>query len=543
MLSVLNNIGGSSEVLIGIKVSTAPTKTTYKAGETLDLTGLKTQSITTDGYARVSTDSDEQFTSYEAQIDYYTKLITAREDWEFVNVYTYEGISALNTKHRDGFKQMVQDALDGKIDLIVTKSVSRFARNTVDSLVTIRKLKEKGVECFFEKENIFTFDGKGELLLTIMSSLAQEESRSISENVTWGQRKRFSDGKVSVGYSQFLGFEKGDDGNLKIVPEQAETVRIIYKLFLEGKTTQGIANFLMEHGIPSPAGKTTWRSSTVASILTNEKYKGDALLQKRFTADFLTKELRINKGEVPQYYVEGSHEAIIAPEEFQAVQDEMVRRKELGRAYSDKAFHSKIICGDCVGLYGRKVWHSTDEYKTVIFQCNRKFKNEDRCRTPKLTEDEIKSRFLAAYNELMGSRATVLADCELIRQTLCDTKALDAEMQQEQDEMAVVSELMQVHIKKNASVAQSQEAYALETERIENRYNVAFEHYTALETEKEKRMRKSKEISTFITTLKKQPQTVLEWNERLWITLLDIAIVQRDGSIVFRFKSGREIAE
>ncbi|MPM19255.1 hypothetical protein SDC9_65676 [bioreactor metagenome] len=509
-------------------------------------TALPTASISkrrTAGYARVSTDSDEQFTSYEAQIDYYTKLITAREDWEFVNVYTDEGISALNTKHRDGFKQMVQDALDGKIDLIVTKSVSRFARNTVDSLVTIRKLKEKGVECFFEKENIFTFDGKGELLLTIMSSLAQEESRSISENVTWGQRKRFSDGKVSVGYSQFLGFEKGDDGNLKIVPEQAETVRIIYKLFLEGKTTQGIANFLMEHGIPSPAGKTTWRSSTVASILTNEKYKGDALLQKRFTADFLTKELRINKGEVPQYYVEGSHEAIIAPEEFQAVQDEMVRRKELGRAYSDKAFHSKIICGDCGGLYGRKVWHSTDEYKTVIFQCNRKFKNEDRCRTPKLTEDEIKSRFLAAYNELMGSRATVLADCELIRQTLCDTKALDAEMQQEQDEMAIVSELMHAHIKKNASVAQSQEAYALETERIEKRYNAAFEHYTTLEKEKEKRIQKSKEISTFITTLKKQPLTVLEWNERLWITLLDIAIVQRDGSIVFRFKSGREIAE
>jgi site-specific DNA recombinase len=509
-------------------------------------TALPTASIAkrrTAGYARVSTDSDEQFTSYEAQIDYYTKMITAREDWEFVTVYTDEGISALNTKHRDGFKQMVKDALDGKIDLIVTKSVSRFARNTVDSLVTIRKLKEVGCECYFEKENIFTFDGKGELLLTIMSSLAQEESRSISENVTWGQRKRFSDGKVSVGYSQFLGFDKGEDGNLKVVPEQAETVRLIYKMFLEGKTTQGIANFLMEYGVLSPAGKETWRSSTIASILTNEKYKGDALLQKRFTADFLTKELRINNGEVPQYYVEGSHEAIIAPEEFQVVQEEMARRKELGRAYSDKAFHSKIICGDCGGFYGRKVWHSTDEYRSVIFQCNQKFKNENRCQTPTLTEDEIKRRFLVAYNELMGNRSTVLSDCELIRKTLFDTTALDAEMQQEQDEMAVVSELMQAHIKKNASVAQSQEAYALEAGRIEKRYNDAFEHYNALETEKEKRMRKGKEISTFITTLKKQPLAITEWNERIWITLLDTATVQRDGRIVFRFKSGREIAE
>lgn len=346
----------------------------------------------TAAYARVSTDSNEQFTSYEAQIDYYTKYINAREDWEFVTVYTDEGISALNTKHRDGFNQMVQDALNGKIDLIVTKSVSRFARNTVDSLVTIRQLKEKGVECYFEKEGIFTFDGKGELLLTIMSSLAQEESRSISENVTWGQRKRFSDGKVSMPYKQFLGYEKGENGIPVINEEEAETVRLIYKMFLEGKTTQGIANFLMDCDILSPAGKKTWSSSTVASILTNEKYKGDALLQKRFTANYLTKELRINNGEVPQYYVEGSHEAIIAQDEFEAVQDEMARRKDLGRAYSDKAFHSKIICGDCGGFYGRKVWHSTDEYKSVIFQCNRKFKNEERCRTPKLTEDEIKSR-------------------------------------------------------------------------------------------------------------------------------------------------------
>ena len=399
------------------------------------------------------------------------------------------------------------------------------------------------MECYFEKENIFTFDGKGELLLTIMSSLAQEESRSISENVTWGQRKRFSDGKVSVGYSQFLGFDKGEDGNLKVVPEQAETVRLIYKMFLEGKTTQGIANYLMEHGILSPAGKKTWRSSTVASILTNEKYKGDALLQKRFTSNFLTKELRVNNGEVPQYYVEGSHEAIIAPEEFETVQEEMARRKELGRAYSDKAFHSKIICGDCGGFYGRKVWHSTDEYKSVIFQCNRKFKNTDRCKTPKLAEEEIKHRFLTAYNELLGSRNTVLADCELIRQTLCDTTQIDTEMQRENDEMTIASELMKEHIKKNASVAQSQESCTLEAGRIEERYNAALEHYTALEAEWKKRVRKSKELTAFISMLKKQPLVVTEWDERLWITMLDTATVQRDSRTVYRFKNDMEITE
>ena len=291
---------------------------------------------------------------------------------------------------------------------------------------------------------------------------------------------------------------------------------------------------------PHPVLHPSSENPARASLICINAY---VVTQKRFTVDFLTKELRINNGEVPQYYVEGSHEAIIASEEFEAVQEEMARRKELGRAYSDKAFHSKIICRDCGGFYGRKIWHSTDEYKSEIFQCNQKFKNKDRCKTPNFTEEEIKQRFLFAYNELMGSREAVLADCELIRQTLCDTTALDAEMQQEQDEMAVVSELMQAHIKKNASVAQSQEAYALETERIENRYNAAFEHYTALETEKEKRTRKSKEIGTFITTLKKQPLAITEWNERLWITLLDTATVQRDGKIVFRFKSGREITE
>lgn len=183
-------------------------------------------------YARVSTDRDEQLTSYEAQVDYYTNYIQGREDWEFVAVYADEGITGCNTMHRNGFNSMVEDALAGKIDLIVTKSVSRFARNTVDSLTTIRKLKESGTECYFEKENIRTFDGKGELLLTIMSSLAQEESRSISENCTWGQRKRFQDGKVTVPFKRFLGYDRGEDGNLVVNEEQAVIVRRIYGLFL-----------------------------------------------------------------------------------------------------------------------------------------------------------------------------------------------------------------------------------------------------------------------------------------------------------------------
>ncbi len=492
-------------------------------------------------YARVSTDSDEQFTSYEAQVDYYTQLIKSKPEWEFAGVYTDEGISGLGTKKRDGFNLMISDALSGKIDLIITKSVSRFARNTVDSLTTIRKLKEHGIECFFEKENIFTFDGKGELLLTIMSSLAQEESRSISENVTWGHRKRFADGKFSVGYSHFLGYEKGENGTFQINEEQAVTVRLIYKLFLEGKTTHGICKFLMDNNIPSPAGKKQWSTSTVMSILQNEKYKGDALLQKHFTADFLTKELRKNNGEVQQYYVEKAHEPIIEPDEFDLVQDEISRRKKLGRAYSDKAFHNKLICADCGSFYGRKVWHSNDEYRQVIFQCNGKFKKTERCKTPKFKEEEIIDKFLRALNILLGDRTSLIADCELMYDVLCDVSDIDKQIAKAQMNINLAAEMMKTHIKKNASTVQSQTEFEIEAKRIEEMYISSVSDLEKLEEEKAEKRRKSKEIRAFIADIKKQPLAISQWDERLWITLLDTATVNSDGSIDFLFKNEQKI--
>lgn len=341
-------------------------------------------------YARVSTEHEEQQSSYEAQVDYYTRKITERSDWVFVEVYTDKGISGTNTKKREGFNRMIRDALDGKIDLILTKSVSRFARNTVDTLTTIRKLKDRGVAVYFEEQSIDTLDGKGELLITIMSSIAQEESRSISDNVTWGQRKRFADGKVSLGYKQFLGFEKGEDGLPKVVEEEARIVRYIYRSFMMGKTGSHIARALTEAGIPTPGGKKQWQASTIMSILQNEKYKGAALLQKSFTVDFLEKRMKVNEGEVPQYYIEHSHEAIIDPLEHDRVQLEISRRKALDRHYSSAhLFSSKVICGECGGFFGRKVWHSTDAYKNYIWQCNEKYRQKQKCGTPHFQEEEL----------------------------------------------------------------------------------------------------------------------------------------------------------
>lgn len=213
------------------KVTTIPaTKPLHAPDKTQNQQGVRRVA----GYARVSTDNEDQANSYEAQVDYYQRYIKNHDGWSFAGIYTDEGVTGTSTKHREGFKQMVADALAGRIDLIVTKSVSRFARNTVDSLTTVRRLKDKGIEVFFEKENIWTLDSKGELLITIMSSLAQEESRSISENVTWGWRKRFSDGKTVIPYNNMLGWDKTTDGKYVINPEQAVVVRRIYRELLEG---------------------------------------------------------------------------------------------------------------------------------------------------------------------------------------------------------------------------------------------------------------------------------------------------------------------
>src|SRR5699024_5886684 len=428
----------------------------------------------TAAYARVSTDSEEQLTSYSAQVDYYTNYIKSRDDWEFVSVYTDEGITGTNTKHREGFKRMVADALAGKIDLIVTKSVSRFARNTVDSLTTVRQLKEKGVEIYFEKENIWTLDSKGELLITIMSSLAQEESRSISENCTWGQRKRFADGKVTVPFKRFLGYDRGPDGNLVLNKDEAVIIRRIYSMFLQGMTPHGIAARLTADGIKSPGGKDKWNAGAVRSILSNEKYKGDALLQKSYTVDFLTKKTKINEGEIPQYYVEDNHEAIISPEIFAMVQREMTKRGR-GKKYhsSVHAFSSKIRCGHCGSWYGSKVWHSNSQYRKTIWQCNHKFDGDKRCDTPHLCDEDIQRLFLSAANKLLVDKDEVIANCREMMDLLFNTTELEAEQTALLEETQLICDMVQQTIYENAHVALDQTEYQKRYYSLTQRFETA----------------------------------------------------------------------
>lgn len=359
-------------------------------------------------YARVSTASDEQMGSIEAQRDYYSKYIVANAQWDFVDIYADEGISGTSSKRRPAFQQMVEDALAGKIDLILTKSLSRFARNTVDTLKTIRALKEKNVEVYFEKEDISTLDSKGEFLITLMSSLAQEESRSISENVAWGIRKRFADGKFSVPYKAFLGYDRGKDGAMVINAEQAEIVRLIYLLYLEGRTLGDITRVLMGAGIKTPGGKDKWSVTVIESMLRNEKYYGAALLQKKFTYDFLTKKAKKNCGELPQYYIENDHAPIVSKAHYDAAQERFAIKQR--QRTTRTPFAGKLICSHCNQLYTRKCWHSTTT-KDMVWECPQRFQGNPKCPTPHLYEPQLTEAYRLAFQYLLAVNHSATDQC------------------------------------------------------------------------------------------------------------------------------------
>lgn len=366
-------------------------------------------------YCRVSTDLDEQDGSYEAQVEYYTEKIKQTDNWTLAGIYADDGKSGTNTKKRSDFNAMIRDALDGKIDIIITKSVSRFARNTVDSLMTIRKLKEKNIAVIFEKENINTLDGTEEILITILSSLAQEESRNISENVKWGIVRRFEKGKVMVNHNKFMGYTKNAEGELVIVPEEAEVVKLVFRLYLEGLSSEKIARYLEAQGIKTATGLDKWEETVVRRMLSNEKYMGDALLQKTYTVDFLTKRKVMNNGIVPQYYVEDDHEAIISKELFYQVQEEIARRASMWKpAVSRKknqqskyssmyALTGIVICGECGRDYCRVTW-SRNGKKKIVWRCTNRLENgTKKCKdSPTLEEGALHNAIMEAMQKITG---------------------------------------------------------------------------------------------------------------------------------------------
>lgn len=372
-----------------------------------DVSTLKTRVA---AYCRVSTAMEAQLNSYENQMNYYTKYINENSDYTLVGIYGDEGKSGTGDSWRTGFQELIEDCMAGKIDMVITKSISRFARNTQDCLKYSRQLKELGIPILFEKEHINSMDGAGELFFTILSSLAQEESRSISENVKWGYRTLFQQGKVVVNAKRFYGFDKNADGKLIINEEQAAVVREIFHLFENGFTEQLIAKTLNERGIPGVFGEPRWTSTTINQLLTTEKNKGDLILQKTFVPDYLEKRSYDNTGQLDQYYVKNDHEAIVLPDEWDAVQMELERRKKFKEEHHIKcirhgstinAFAGKVICSKCGYAYST--------HRTGKMRCNTrqgKGAEQNQCMNRDIDIYKMKEQFVSDWNDFVEERTS-----------------------------------------------------------------------------------------------------------------------------------------
>ena len=402
-------------------------------------------------YCRVSTDSEEQLNSYEAQKSYYTQKIEESSDWEMAEIYADEGISGTSMKKRTEFKKMITACKRGHIDLIITKSLSRFARNTVDCLETVRLLKANGIGVYFEKENINTLTESSEFLITLFSGFAQAESESLSKNIAWGKQKSAEAGKVDFQYKKMLGYRKGVDGQPEIVPEEAEIIRRIYRRYLAGCSLGQIKQELEQDNIPTAQKVERWSSAVIHNILTNEKYMGDALLQKTYITDCITKKVKKNMGERPMYYVENNHPAIIPRETFDQVQKEMTRRSskrkvlqksgktELGKYSGKYALTELLVCGECGSPYKRVTWARNGK-KRIVWRCvsRLEFGTKYCHNSPTLDESRLHNAILAAMNEYAAIRQEVcpdvLAMVEEAKRAMSQAGAMLLELKKRMDE-------------------------------------------------------------------------------------------------------------
>lgn len=500
-------------------------------------------------YCRVSTAQEDQETSYEAQVAYFTKLITENPSWQLAGIYADDGISGTDMKKRDNFNAMMERCLqkNGDIDLILTKSISRFARNTVDCLSCIRKLKERNIAIYFEKEHINTLESTGELLITILSSQAQEESRNISENVKWGLKRKYEKGEMLV--RRMFGYGKGTDGQMYIIPEEAEVVRLIYGKYLEGESLNGIARLLKEKGIKTIRGNTQWNVNSIRTILINEKYIGDAMAQKTFTTDYLTKARKENQGELQKYYVENAHEAIIPREVFYKVQEELHQRaniykksskqeKEAKGKHSGKYALSKItICKECGCEYRRQIWSKYGE-KKAVWRCENRLRNGTRyCKdSPTIEESVLHGAVLHAINQVLENKDEFVQTLRKNVVTALTHGTEDSEYAKEKKKLQkAMAELIQQQAQKNGDKTAFEERCQAITAQIE-----------ALEMEQIKaacigeKSRKMEDIKGF---LDKIDCVLTEYDDKLVRQLIQNIKVVNTRKIEVVFKSGITVEE
>lgn len=373
-------------------------------------------------YCRVSTEEEEQQSSYEAQCSYYTDKIMTNSEWTMAGIFADEGITGTSTKKRDDFNRMIRKCKKKKIDLILTKSISRFARNTLDTIKYTRMLRAMGIGIYFEKENINTLDMDSEMLITMLGAFAQAESESISRNVAWGKRKAMLDGKVFVNFNQLYGYYLNADGSPGINEEEASVVRFMYTQYLLGDSLRMIRDKLDETGVPNLKGEPGWSISTIKSILTNERYCGDVLGQKTYTESVIGGKSRKNNGELPQVLIQNNHPGIVSREVFYAVQEEMKRRtaarspstkSATGRtSYTSKyALSERLVCGECGTLYRRCTWNIRGK-KKIVWRCVSRLDHGTKyCKeSPTMEETALQTAIMDAINTSMDSRGQLVKD-------------------------------------------------------------------------------------------------------------------------------------
>lgn len=506
-------------------------------------------------YCRVSTDDEEQLTSYEAQKNYYTDKIMTNKEWTMAGIFADEGIPGTSARKRPEFLRMIRQCKQGKIDIVLTKSISRFARNTVDCLNYVRALKELGIAVIFEKENMNTLEIDSEILITMLGAFAQSESESISANVRWGIRQAMKEGKATIQYKYLYGYRKGDDGKPEIIPDQAEVVRKIYDLFLSGTPVRGIQEYLNTSALPNINGEPKWARSAIDSILTNEKYCGDVLLQKTYIDDCINKKVKKNTGQLPMYLVQNHHEGIISRETFDAAQAELARRSAgkspskknapTGRSrYSSKyALSDRLYCGECGTRYQRCTWRNRNGSKRIVWRCvSRVDYGNTYCHdSPTLDEEPLHRAILAAINSAVRDKDNIVYNLKTAME-----KELAPVAGQQLSLSEIDRQLEQLNTEFSKALAEASESG--DQAASSDRFREIMQKQTALKAQRNKiqgMLVESGKAATHIEQCRQAaettPSAITEWDEALIRQVVESVTVETGNEIIVALKSGASI--
>ena len=506
-------------------------------------------------YCRVSTDDEEQLTSYEAQKNYYTDKIMTNKEWTMAGIFADEGITGTSARKRPEFLRMIRQCKQGKIDIVLTKSISRFARNTVDCLNYVRALKELGIAVIFEKENMNTLEIDSEILITMLGAFAQSESESISANVRWGIRQAMKEGKATIQYKYLYGYRKGDDGKPEIIPNQAEVVRKIYDLFLSGTPVRGIQEYLNTSAVPNINGEPKWARSAIDSILTNEKYCGDVLLQKTYIDDCINKKVKKNTGQLPMYLVQNHHEGIISRETFDAAQAELARRSAgkspskknapTGRSrYSSKyALSDRLYCGECGTRYQRCTWRNRDGSKRIVWRCVSRvdYGNKYCHNSPTLDEEPLHRAILAAINSTVKGKDSIIYNLKSAME-----KELAPVAGQQLSLSEIDSQLEQLNTEFSKALAEVSESG--DQAAYSDRFREIMQKQTALKVQRDEiqgMLAESGKAAAHIEQCRQAaettPSAITEWDEALIRQVVESVTVEVNSKLTVQLKNGIEV--